>query len=363
MPEIVETPERYRKMDEETCREIIRRRKAEMGKDLVILAHHYQRREIVPFGDFLGDSYALSAKAAARKDARTIVFCGVHFMAESADILASPGQTVILPNPYAGCPMADMAPDFQVMRVWEELGQVLDTETVIPVSYMNSTARLKAFCGRNKGLTCTSSNAHRAFAYAYERGERVFFFPDEHLGRNTANRMGIPREAVLLWDVNQPLGGHDREALERARVILWPGHCHVHMNYTVEMIESLRRKVEGVKIIVHPECREEVVAAADASGSTVQIVKYVESLPEGAAVAIGTELNLVARMIDETPKKRVMPLGEEDCPMCVNMYRTTLSDLAYTLDVLKEGGGNVIRVPEDVKIDARKALERMLEIG
>ncbi len=363
MSKQTELPEAYRTMTPEACKDVIRRRKAELGERLAILAHHYQRKELVPFGDYLGDSYALSAKAAAQKEVRYIVFCGVHFMAESADILSGPDQRVYLPNPYAGCPMADMAPEAQVLRAWEQLGDVVDSAGVIPISYMNSTARLKAFTGRNGGLICTSSNADKAFDYAFSRGERIFFFPDQHLGRNTANAKEIPRKQVVLWDPAKPQGGHDAETLRQARVILWKGHCHVHMNFSLEHIEARRAEYPDVKIIVHPECREEVVDAADASGSTKQIIEYLKRQPAGSAIAIGTELNLVSRMIDEFPDHTILPLQRDACPMCVNMFRTTLNDLAYTLDVLEEGGGNIIRVDEPVRGEALLALERMLELN
>jgi quinolinate synthase len=355
-------PDNYRRMSDEACKDLIARRKKELGSKLCLLVHHYQRKEIVPFNDFLGDSYALSAKAAAQKDVRYIVFCGVHFMAEAADILSSDSQRVYMPNPYAGCPMADMAPERQVLSAWEQLGGLMNLDRVVPISYMNSTAKLKAFCGRNGGLICTSSNAHKAFEWAFARGEKIFFFPDEHLGRNTSNRMEIPRSQVLVWNPQKTLGGNTPEQLKQAKVILWQGHCHVHMNYTLAQIDQRRIEYPDIKIVVHPECREDVVDAADAVGSTKFIVKFVDDQQPGTVIAIGTELNLVDRLKDEHPDKTILALSQEFCPMCVNMYRTTLQDLAWTLDVLEKGEANLIQVPESTAAEARLALERMLEL-
>ena len=358
-----ELPEGYRRMSTEACKEVIRLKKEKLGRHLVILVHHYQRREIVPFHDYLGDSYALSARAAAQKDARYIVFCGVLFMAEAADILAGPQQTVYLSHPQAGCPMADMAPRQQVMGAWEDLAAIIDLDEVTPVTYMNSTAELKAFCGRHGGVICTSSNADKAFDYAFGRGaRRILFLPDQHLGRNTANRKGIPKNRVLLWDPQKPLGGNGEEAVKNAAVILWKGHCHVHMNFTIDQVRDRRRENPGVRIVVHPECREEVVDAADAVGSTRFIVEYVADQPAGAAIAIGTELNLVKRLSDEYPEKTITVLSGESSPICGDMFRTTLNRLAYTLDVMESGGGSIVTVPEQVASDARLALERMLEL-
>lgn len=359
----IQLPEEYRRMSDEACVERIRRVKAERGDSLCILVHHYQRKEIVPFHDFLGDSYGLSAQAAAQPAVRDIVFCGVYFMAEAADILSSDEQAVYLPNPYAGCPMADMAPKRQVLSAWEQLGQVRDIRRIMPVAYMNSAADMKAFCGRNGGLICTSSNAKKALEWAFERAQTVFFFPDEHLGRNTANQLGIPREALVVWNPQAPLGGNSPEAIAGAKVILWQGHCHVHMNFTVEQVALRREQHPGVTIIVHPECREEVVNAADVAGSTKLIVEHVQAARAGATIAIGTELNLVDRLKDENPDKTILPLSQDFCPMCVNMFRTTLQDLAWTLDVLDSGGANRIRVNPDTAAEARVALSRMLELG
>ncbi|MBI3871797.1 MAG: quinolinate synthase NadA [candidate division Zixibacteria bacterium] len=331
------------------------------GERLVILAHHYQRKEVVPFGNFIGDSYYLSKMAAQQEKAEHIVFCGVHFMAESARILCRPEQHVYLPNLRAGCPMADMADDVQVDDAWEWLGGFLDTETVIPVSYMNSAANLKAFTGANGGLICTSSNADKAFAWAFERGEKVFFFPDEHLGTNTANKMGIARDRRAIYD---PLHAPDDPGpYERAQVILWKGFCHVHTNFTVAHIESARRDYPGIKIVVHPECTEDVVNAADACGSTAFIDKYVKAQPAGSIIAIGTEINLTSRLADEHPDKTIFELSGQNCPLCVNMFRTTLEDLASCLEHLGDRGHDKqIFVRPDVARDAKLALNRMLEL-
>ncbi len=358
-----EQPKSYREKSPEELKARIADAKQRWGERLVILAHHYQRMDIVPFGDFLGDSFALSQKAAMQPKVERIVFCGVHFMAESADILTPPEVKVYLPNPYAGCPMADMAPKLQVDRAWEELGQVT-SETVIPISYMNSAAVLKAFCGRNGGLICTSSNARQALSWAFDHGQKVFFFPDQHLGRNTAKRMGIAEDERILWQPGLPLGGNSEEAVKKAKVILWKGFCHVHMNFDLESIQALRKENPDIHIVVHPECREEVVDAADAFGSTKFIVDYVSKQKPGTAIAIGTELNLVQRLAHEYPEMTILPLQKDGCATCVNMYRTKLTDLAWNLDLLdKEDDSLLIQVPEPVRSEACIALDRMLEIG
>ena len=331
------------------------------GDRVVILAHHYQRKEVVPFGNFIGDSYYLSKMAAQQEKAAHIVFCGVHFMAESARVLCRPEQRVYLPNLRAGCPMADMADDAQVDEAWEFLGGFCDLKTIIPISYMNSAARLKAFTGANGGLICTSSNAQRAFEWAFERGEKVFFFPDEHLGTNTANRLGIPRDERVLYDpLNAPT---DPAPFKKARVILWKGFCHVHTNFTVEHVERTRRDYPGVKIVVHPECHEDVVNIADASGSTAFIDKYVRSQPAGSFIAIGTEINLTSRLADEHPDKSIFALSGQNCPLCVNMFRTSLDDLANCLEMLSPSPHDKeIFVRPEIARDAKLALDRMLEL-
>lgn len=343
---------------EEAYKSRIRNLIDQWGDRLVILAHHYQRKEVVPFGHFIGDSYYLSKMAAQQEKAEHIVFCGVHFMAESARILCRPEQRVYLPNLRAGCPMADMAGDDQVADAWEWLGEFLDTSKIIPVSYMNSAAALKAFTGANGGLICTSSNAEKAFQWAFERGEKVFFFPDEHLGTNTANRLGIPRDERAIYDPLHP--PTDLEPFRRARVILWKGFCHVHTNFTPAHIEMAREKYPGIKIVVHPECHESVVDMADAVGSTAFITRYVAEQPSGSVIAIGTEINLTSRLADEHPDKTIFELSGQNCPLCVNMFRTTLGDLAECLEDL--GRKNEIHVDPGIAADARLALERMLEL-
>jgi len=329
------------------------------GEKLVVLAHHYQRKEIVPFGNFVGDSYYLSKMAAQQEKAEHIVFCGVHFMAESARILCRPEQRVYLPNLRAGCPMADMADDDQVDDAWEWLGQHIDTAKIIPVSYMNSAASLKAFCGARGGVICTSSNAEKAFRWALTRGERIFFFPDEHLGTNTANRLGIPRDQRVIFDPMHP--PTDPEPFKKAKLILWKGFCHVHTNFTVAHIEQARRDYPGIKIVVHPECVEAVVDQADAVGSTAFIAKYAAAQSPGSIIAIGTEINLTSRLADEYPDKTIFELSGQNCPLCVNMFRTTLGDLADCIENL--GHRNEIHVDPAIARHARLALERMLELS
>jgi quinolinate synthase len=296
--------------------------------------------------------------AAQQEKAEHIVFCGVHFMAESARILCRREQRVYLPNLRAGCPMADMASDDQVEDAWKWLGEFLDTATIIPVSYMNSAAALKAFTGVNGGLICTSSNAEKAFQWAFDRGEKVFFFPDEHLGTNTANRLGIPRDERTIYDpIHPPTNG---ETFRHAKVILWKGFCHVHTNFTPAHVAMVRDKYPGIKVVVHPECSESVVDIADAVGSTAFITKYVAEQPAGSVIAIGTEINLTSRLADEHPDKTIFELSGQNCPLCVNMFRTTLADLADCLEHL--GSKNEIHVASGIAADARLALERMLEL-
>lgn len=334
-------------------------RKAALGPELLILTHHYQRKEIVGLGDYRGDSFGLSQKAAASQKARHIVFCGVHFMAESAAILARPHQTVQIPDLNAGCLMADMAPLEAVELAWEELAEVVSTQAVIPIVYMNSEAALKAFCGRHGGVVCTSSNARAAFTWGLSQGEKVFFFPDQHLGRNTAYQLGLKPADLVVWDPEAaPWGGNRPEDLRRARVILWDGHCHVHTRFRVEHLQAAREAYPEARIVVHPECTAEVVALADACGSTGFIVKYVQEAPPGSTIVIGTEINLVHRLALEYPDRRVVDLYYSLCP---NMFKITLEKLLDTLNRL--GERNVVTVPEEVKDHARLALNRMLALN
>jgi quinolinate synthase len=360
-PQFAVLPDEYRTADEKDLIKRIQARKTELGKKLLILTHHYQRVEIVQMGDRVGDSYGLAKIAANSPDAETIAYCGVHFMAEAADILTASNQKVYLTNATAGCPMADMAPAGRVYEVWEHIESILGKNKVVPISYMNTTADLKAFTGRNGGLICTSSNADAAFKWAYDRFEKLFFFPDQHLGRNTAKKYGIPKEQVVLYDTKQPGGGIDEVTLKKAKVILWHGHCYVHTKFKPEHIDAWREKNPKVKILVHPECPEEVVDKADAVGSTSFIVKYCGEAPPESVIAIGTELNLIHRMAITHTDKKIYELAGDTCPVCSNMFRTTLADLCFTLENPVEGFQVI--VPDEIKKDARIALERMLEVG
>ncbi len=342
---------------------VIRNLCEQLGPSLVILGHHYQRDEVIQFADFRGDSLQLARDAAAATDARTIVFCGVHFMAETAAILVQPEQTVLIPDLEAGCPLAQMADLSLVEQAWAQLGQVLDVENeVMPVTYVNSAAELKAFCGCHGGLVCTSGNARSVLDWALERRPRVLFFPDQHLGRNTARAMGIPLDDMLLWDPRRPNGGHDAAALRRARILLWRGWCNVHQRFTPEHVLARRREMPGVRIIVHPECPMEVVDLADEAGSTEAIVRRVGEAPPGSQWAIGTEFNLVNRLQHEHPEQTIVSLSPEPS-YCRTMNMITLDKLARVLEGLARGElVNPVTVPPDVAAQARLALERMLEV-
>lgn len=343
--------------DTELIRKILDIKK-ELGEKLIILTHHYQRKEIVDLGDYRGDSFGLSRKASADKNALYIVFCGVHFMAESAEILSQPHQTVQIPDENAGCPMADMADIIQVENAWKELTNLIGTETMVPIVYMNSDAELKAFCGRKGGTVCTSSNAQLAMEWGFEQGDKILFFPDQHLGRNTGNRMGISPGEMILWKPGLPLGGNRPEEVNRAKLILWDGFCHVHTAFQVRHVHSMREKYPDAKIVVHPECTQEVVALADAVGSTDFIVKYVESAPSDSTILVGTEIHLVERLNLEYPDKQVLPLHRSRCP---NMFKINLENLLRTLENI--GTFNIVKVQDDIKVDARTALDRMLDLS
>jgi quinolinate synthase len=376
-PVQAEIPERYRRMSAEELERRIAAAKAALGSRLVILGHHYQRDEIIRWADFRGDSFKLSQQAAGRTEADYIVFCGVHFMAESADILAGDHQRVILPNLAAGCSMADMADEAQVLACWRQLGEALGVDAspagsavagdgslseVVPVTYMNSSAALKAFCGERGGVVCTSSNAARVLEWAFERGRRVLFFPDEHLGRNTGVKLGIPDDLMVVWDPRRPLGGLSPEALRRARLVLWRGWCSVHARFTVDQIRQARRDDPGITVIVHPECRREVVDAADLDGSTELILETINTAPAGSAWAVGTEINMVNRLAGEHPDKRIFCLDPVICP-CSTMYRIHPAYLAWVLEGLLDGQVlNEIAVDDRVKAAARTALGRMLSL-
>lgn len=338
--------------------ETIRARKRELGKELIILTHHYQRKSIVDLGDYTGDSFELSRRAAADKDCRYIVFCGVHFMAESAAILAQPHQTVQIPNVNAGCWMASMADTSMVTSAWDQLESVAGKGSLVPIVYMNSDAELKAFCGRQGGAVCTSSNASKAVKWAFGQKEKILFFPDQHLGRNVGLGMGLKPEEMIVWSPEKPLGGNDPEAITKARIILWDGYCLVHTRFTVEQIRKMRGEFPGAKIVVHPECTHEVVEAADACGSTSFIVKYVKEAPAGSTIVIGTEINLIHRLAAEYPDKKVLDLHNSLCP---NMFKINPGNLLWTLNNI--GQVNLVTVPEEVKAEAKLALDRMLALA
>ena len=337
--------------------------KAALGARLFVLGHHYQRDEVIQFADVTGDSFKLAQQAAAHPEAEYIVFCGVHFMAESADILTAPAQQVILPDLAAGCSMADMAAIAQVEDAWEVLQDAGVSDRTIPVTYMNSTAAIKAFTGRNGGTVCTSSNARRAMEWAFERGEKVLFLPDQHLGRNTAVlELGLTLDDCVVFDPHRPGGGLTKEQLENARVILWKGHCSVHGRFTTQSVADVRERVPGVQVLVHPECTHEVVSSADLVGSTEFIIKTVEAAPAGSAWAIGTELNLVKRLADSHPDQQIVFLDKAVC-FCSTMNRIDLPHLVWALENLVEGTVvNRIEVHPDVAQWAKVALDRMLAL-
>ncbi len=357
-------PMLYAEMDGEELDRRIAAARAELGERLVILGHHYQRDEIIKYADFRGDSFKLAQLAAARPQADYIVFCGVHFMAESADVLSGPHQRVILPNPAAGCSMADMANIAEVEECWQMLNDVLGEDAgIIPVTYMNSAANLKAFCGRNGGIVCTSSNAPAVIAWAFTQGKRVLFFPDEHLGRNTAFAYGIPETEMAVWNPKDPMAAVDaEEEIERAKIILWKGYCTTHMRFNLSQIEKAREDYPGIKILVHPECRREVVEAADLYGSTEYIIQQIEQAPAGSKWGIATEINLVHRLAQEHPDQFIFCLDPIVCP-CSTMYRIHPAYLAWVLEGLVQGEViNQVKVDEEVVYWSRVALQRMLAL-
>ena len=335
--------------------------KTKLGKDVVILGHHYQRDEVVKFADFRGDSLKLSQQA-AEAEGKYIVFCGVHFMAESADILRREHQLVVLPDLNAGCSMADMADIGQVEACWEELGSVLDTKRVVPVTYMNSTAAIKSFTGDNGGAICTSSNAAAVMKWAFQQGDKVLFLPDEHLGRNIGYRMGIALDEMAVWDPFQELGGNRPEELRKAKIILWKGYCSVHQRFLPEHVAKVRREYPGIRVIAHPECRFEVCQAADEIGSTEGIIKTIKASPAGTAWAVGTEIHLVNRLSKELKDHEVISLDPSVC-VCTTMFRITPQHLLWALENL--GAGKVVNrisVDERTRRYAKVALERMLAL-
>ena len=343
--------------------------RAKLGATTLLLGHHYQRDEVIRFADFTGDSYKLS-RIAAETPAKYIVFCGVHFMAESADVLGHVGQQVILPDLNAGCSMADMAEVSQVEACWEALERLGLADETVPLTYMNSTAAIKAFCGEHGGLVCTSSNARAAFEWAYARGKRILFLPDQHLGRNTGHAMGIPLDEMTVWNPwalqsGQTPGGQSLAHLAASRVLLWKGHCAVHQRFLPSHVDQVRARYPGIQVIVHPECRWEVCQKADALGSTEQLIALVEQAPAGTMFAVGTEIHLVNRMARRFAgeNKRVITLDNTGC-LCTTMYRISPHHLAWVLENLVEGRVvNRIQVRPGVKHWAKVALDRMLEVG
>jgi quinolinate synthase len=342
-----------------------------LGRQAVILGHHYQRDEVIRFADFTGDSYKLS-KIAAETDARYLIFCGVHFMAESADVLAKPWQQVILPDLNAGCSMADMAEIGQVEDCWDSLvrqglgtrAEGLEKLGIIPLTYMNSAADIKAFCGERGGLVCTSSNARGAFEWAFARAEKILFLPDQHLGRNTAFAMGIPLHEMVVWDPYMLNGGVTPERLQAAKVILWKGHCSVHQRFLPEHVDRIRRDEPGMTVVVHPECRWEVCRKADVLGSTEKIIKTIEDGAAGSSFAVGTEIHLVNRLAQRFAPlgKKVVTLDDSGC-LCTTMYRISPAHLAWALESLVAGKVvNRIKVADETKYWAKVALDRMLEV-
>ena len=364
----------YKSLDRAELNARIEAVRSQLGDSLLILGHHYQQDEVIEHADLRGDSYQLSQMAAASETCQTIVFCGVHFMAETADILANRPEklrerndrrvTVILPDMAAGCSMADMAAIAQVEAAWQDMSDVIDTEKVIPVTYINSAASLKAFCGKHGGIVCTSSNARAVIEWAFERGERVFFFPDQHLGRNTALTMGIEESQMPVWDPYAlELGGNSDQAIEQSRVILWKGHCSVHQMFRAEHVAAFRERDPDIKILVHPECPREVNDLADVSGSTGKIIRTVEASPAGTKWAIGTELHLVNRLKAEHPDQEIHFLSPVIC-MCATMYRIDLPHLCWSLENLRDGAiVNQIEVDDETSKWSLIALERMLAVS
>ena len=355
-------PDRYRGLDDEEMDRRIATARARLGSRLLILGHHYQRDEVIRFADYVGDSFKLSRYCRTRPEADYVVFCGVHFMAESADVLCAPHQQVILPDLAAGCSMADMAAIDQLESCWRDLG-AMGIDSVIPVTYINSSAAIKAFVGEHGGIVCTSGNAAGVLRWAWKEGERILFLPDQHLGRNTAFKMGVPLDRMLVWDPDQLDGGLDAAQVRDARLLLWKGHCSVHTRFSVAQIEMVRQEHPGVRVIVHPEVPFDVVQAADDSGSTEHILAQVRQSPEGSVWAVGTEVHLVNRLAHEVaPGKTVISLDQLGC-LCSTMFRVSPNHLLWILEELVDGRvHNQIVVPEQQQHWVRVALDRMLEV-
>lgn len=353
--------EDYLTLSEEELYERIQAAKKTLGGRVAILGHHYQRDDVICHADITGDSFKLSQLASERNEAEYLIFCGVHFMAESADILSAEHQQVILPDMAAGCSMADMAKLDQVEEAWEQLQQLGITD-VMPVTYMNSAANIKAFCGRHEGVVCTSSNALPLYKWAFAQKEKLFFFPDEHLGRNTGIKYGIPLDKMVVWDPRLELGGNTAEQLQQARIILWKGFCSVHGRFQARHVDDRRAEHPGIKVLVHPECRYEVVEKSDLNGSTEFIIKTIAEAPVGSKWAVGTELNLVNRLAKRHPDKLVTLLAPDLC-MCATMFRIAPENLCWSLENLVDGHVvNQIKVDEETALWAKVALDRMLAI-
>jgi quinolinate synthase len=364
-------PEKYLRLSDDEMDARIAAAKATLGSRVVILGHHYQRDEVIKFADFTGDSLKLARAAATKHEAEFIVFCGVHFMAESADILRAPHQKVVLPDLAAGCSMADMAAPDQLEMTWKELeGMGVRTDAIedgraglIPVTYINSSAAIKAFVGAHGGIVCTSTNAAAVMKWAWERGEKLLMLPDQHLGRNTAYKMGVPLDQMVLWDPNELNGDLSPDQVKAAKLILWKGHCSVHTRFTTQQIDAFRAKYPDGKVIAHPECTWDVVQAADESGSTEYIINAVRNSPSGTTWAVATEVHLVNRLTHEfAPDKTIVTLDPFGC-LCSTMFRVSPNHLLWILEGLVEGKVyNHITVPEDQKRDAKLALDRMLQV-
>lgn len=355
-------PSEYLHMDGTELTDRIRKARNILGERLIILGHHYQREEVIQFADVRGDSFKLAQYASSLPNAEFIVFCGVHFMAETADILSSPTQKVIIPNITAGCSMADMASTEDVLDCWEDLGNILGEGGIVPITYMNSTADIKALCGRNNGIVCTSSNATKAMEWAFQKGQRVLFLPDQHLGRNTALQIGIGLEDMVIWNPFKNLGGNTEESIKNAKVILWQGHCSVHTRFNLNQIHKARETYPDVNVIVHPECTMEVVQSADYNGSTEYIIKTISEAKPGSKWAIGTEISLVNRLATENQDKLIFCLDSVVCP-CSTMYRIHPAYLLWVLEqLINDNVINQVTVADDIAAQSRIALERMLTI-
>jgi quinolinate synthase len=357
-------PERFLRLSEDEMDARITEAKRALGERLVILGHHYQRDEVIKFADFTGDSLKLARAIATRATAEFIVFCGVHFMAESADILCAPHQKVILPDLAAGCSMADMAAWDQLEVAWRELAAMgVDVSTIVPVTYINSSAEVKAFVGAHGGVVCTSTNAAAVMTWAWERGEKILMLPDQHLGRNTGWKMGVPLDRMVVWDPHETWGGLTPAQATGARLILWKGHCSVHTRFNVAQVDAFRKKYPGGKVIAHPECTLDVVQAADLSGSTEYIIDAVKKSPAGSIWAVATEVHLVNRLANQVaPDRTVVTLDPFGC-LCSTMFRVSPNHLLWILEGLLAGEvHNQIVVPDDIKRDAKLALDRMLDI-